>query len=180
MNGAITREQEKAAIKSLRLLADRMTGDEWVFDSQGRDFHLWTKRFTGEQDHICTIHAAALDDERRLICCALPHIVLFLGLLDRAAAKVRALEAELGRWQAETRKGDYTTQAAMLLSDRAFQRFLDGKGCGAPVTDAASADTRLKFVLNIESKKQFNTDERAKAAWRRLASEFEAWKRGGR
>ena len=171
------REKEAAAIADLCLIADRMAGDEWAFDNHGREFHLWTRRSTGEQEHICTIHAAALDDERELICGALTRMLMFLRMFSRAAQAVRALKGQLRQRESEARKSDYTTQAAMLLNDRRFQRFLETKGAGGPVRDAGAADTRLKSILRLESKKQLNGEEWAREAWKRLMGEFDAWRR---
>lgn len=175
----MSREREKAVLAELREAAARMQGDEWAFTNVGREFHLFTRRATGEEAHICTIHADALVDEQRLIVAALENLVLFLALFDRAANAVRDLQRRLGGRAEGERRKDFAAQAAMLLPSRQFQRFLEGKGAGGPVRDAGAADTRLKSILGLQSKSQLNSEAWAQEAWKRLTGEFEAWKRCG-
>jgi hypothetical protein len=173
------RDREKVAINRLRANADRRSDDTWTVEDCGGALRLIVRRSTGEDAHVATIHPDALDDERDLICGALGNLLLFLRLFDRAADTVRDLNRQLRRGQAQQQQKNYSAQAAMLLSDRAFQRFLESKGAGGPVRDKGSADTRLKSLLAISSKSQINTVERAQAAFLALRGEFEAWKRGG-
>jgi hypothetical protein len=173
------RAREKVAINRLRAIAERRTGDIWTVEDRGGALRVIVRRSTGDDAHVATIHLGALDDERDLMCGALGNLLLFLRLFDRAATTVRDLRGKLERGQAQANKKNYSAQAAMLLSDRAFQRFLEGKGAGGPVRDNGAADTRLKSLLAISSKSQINTVERARAAFLALRGEFDAWKRGG-
>lgn len=173
------REREKAALRRLRFAADSMSGDNWIVDVDGDRVNLIAGRATGEDAHICTIHSAALATERDLICGALGNLVMLLAIIDRAAGAVWALQRQVDGFEAEKREKNYAAQASMLLSNRQFQLFLETKGAGGPVRDKGAADTRLKFLLGVESKKQFNTDERARAGWKRLVGEFETYKKGG-
>lgn len=173
------REREKAALRRLRFAVDSMAGDNWIVDVDGDRVNLIAGRATGEDAHLCTIHAAALATERDLICGALGNLVMLLAIIDRAAVAVRALQTQIDRLEAEKREKNYAAQASMLLANRQFQLFLETKGAGGPVRDKGAADTRLKFVLGVESKKQLNTDERARAGWKRLVGEFETFKKGG-
>lgn len=173
------KDRERVAINRLRAVADRRFGDVWTVEDRGGALRVIVRRSTGEDAHVATIHAGALDDERDLMCGALGNLLLFLRLFDRAAHTVRDLKGQLERGRAKENQKNYSAQAARLLSDRVFQRFLEGKGAGGPVRDKGSADTRLKSLLAISSKSQINTVERARAAFLALRGEFDAWKRGG-
>lgn len=144
---------------------------------------LIVQRSSGEDAHVATIHADALDDERDILCGGLDNLLLFLRLFDRAAAKVRDLCGELQAQQnsqpvSQHNKPNHAAQASILLSKPAFQRFLTETGRAA-VSDKDSADAALKARLGITSKKQINEDDRARSAWLSLHGEFEAWLRGG-
>jgi hypothetical protein len=173
------KDRERVAINRLRAVADRRFGDVWTVEDRGGALRVIVRRSTGEDAHVATIHADALDDERDLMCGALGNLLLFLRLFDRAANTVRDLNRQLERGRAKENQKNYSAQASMLLSDRVFQRFLEGKGAGGPVRDKGAADTRLKSLLAISSKSQINTVERARAAFLALRGEFDAWKRGG-
>jgi hypothetical protein len=77
-----------------------------------------------------------------------------------------------------SRPKDYAAQAAFLCQNMAFQRFLESKGAGGTIADAQAADTRMKGLLAITSKRDINTDERARRAFLSLRADFETWKRG--
>lgn len=173
------RAREKKAVERLRYLSARMTGDVWAFEPRGNNIAVISRRSTGDEALVCTLHADALPDERDLICGAAENLAFFLGLLERASNAVRDLRKQVEAQQAAAVQKKYAAQAAMLLSDRTFQRFLEIKGAGGPVRDKTQADTRLKSILAISSKKEIDSDPRAQAAFLQFRKDFEAWKRGG-
>lgn len=179
-----SRDRERQAIGRLRGTFERCHDDAWLLEAAAGEMKLIVRRSTGEDAHVCTIHADALDDERDLICGALDNLSLFLRLFDRAAATVRDLRGGAGRGGAgqqapKEREKDYAANAAMLLAERSFQRFLETISAGGPVRDKAQADTRLKSLLAISSKTFINRDSRAQAAFLRLRADYYAWKTGG-
>ncbi|MDH0116772.1 hypothetical protein N7379_19975 [Rhizobium pusense] len=151
----------------------------WAFEPRGNNIAVIARRSTGDEALICTLHADALPDERDLICGAAENLAFFLGLLDRASSAVRDLRKQVEAQQAAAVRKKYAAQAAMLLSDRTFQRFLEIKGAGGAVRDKTQADTRLKSILAVSSKKEIDNDPRAQAAFLHFRKDFEAWKRGG-
>lgn len=173
------RARELKAVDRLRYLSARIEGDVWAFEPRGNNIAVIARRSTGEEALICTLHADALPDERDLICGAAENLAFLLGLIGRASDAVRNLKKQVEAQQAAAVRKKYAAQAAMLLSDRTFQRFLEIKGAGGPVRDKAQADTRLKSILAISSKKEIDNDPRAQAAFLHFRKDFEAWKRGG-
>ncbi|MFB2562446.1 hypothetical protein [Rhizobium sp. IMFF44] len=173
------RDREKAKVDRLRDIADRLAGDVWHVDADGDRVRLVTRRSTGEDALLLTLHGDALQDEVDLITGALDHLFLFLGLRSRAVETVQSLRAEIERMRRKTAEKDYAAQASMLLSDRGFQRFLESRGAGGQVRDKTAADTRLKSLLAIRSKREINTDDRARQAFLQLRGDYDLWKRGG-
>lgn len=173
------RAREQKAIDRLRYLSVRIEGDAWAFEPRGDNIAVIARRSTGDEALICTLHADALPDERDLICGAAENLAFLLRLIGRASDAVRNLKKQVEAQQAATVRKKYPAQAAMLLSDRIFQRFLEIKGAGGPVRDKTQADTRLKSILAISSKKEIDSDPRAQAAFLHFRKDFEAWKRGG-
>jgi hypothetical protein len=181
MSATLTdRDREKAKLARLSDIADRLAGDVWHVDADGDKIRLISRRSTGEDALLLTIHGDALHDEIEIIAGALDHLFLFLGLRSRAVETVQALRAELDQKVRRTNSNDLTRRVSIMLSDRTFQRFLETRGAGGPVRDKTAADTRLKSVLDIGSKTLLNTDERAKQACLKLLRDYDEWKRGGR
>ena len=172
------REAEKQLLLRLRGIAAQLAGDTWTLEASDGRTRIVSRRSTGERELLCTIHADVLPHEYELISGAFDALLFFLGLQDRAAGKVKELMAALdGKAQAEKRK-DFAAQAAMLCQSRSFQRFLETKG--GPVADAVSADTLMKGLLDIRSKKQLNDDPRATERFKALRGDYDLWMRGDR
>lgn len=172
-------DREKAKLARLADIADRLAGDVWHVDADGDKIRLISRRSTGEEALLLTLHSDALQDEVDLITGAVDHLFLFLGLRSRAVETVRSLRAEIERMKRKATEKDFAAQASMLLSDRSFQRFLETRGIGGSVRDKTAADTRLKSLIAIRSKREINTDERARKAFLQLRGDYELWKRGG-
>ncbi|OLP44140.1 hypothetical protein [Rhizobium oryziradicis] len=177
------RAREKAHIGRLRGAAARMADDAWLLEASRDGMRLIVQRGMGEQTHVATIHRAATDDERDVLCGGLDNLRLFFALFDRAATAVRDLQQQVSQLEAHVAelskpKGDYAAQAAMLCQNSEFWRFMTGKS-GMPVHDKGSADKALKKQIDISSKTQLSADDSKLADFRSLVGEFEAWKRGG-
>ncbi|WP_320188883.1 hypothetical protein RMS29_028395 (plasmid) [Agrobacterium rosae] len=172
-------QAEQEMVDQLRNITDRLDGDRWVIEEDDGGKHLVSMRSTGDGAIIATFHPDALRWEIELVGKALDLVRIFISVGDRAGRKIAKLKQQLGIQSEKERKGDYTTQASILISDRVFWRFLETKGAGGPVRDATAADTRLKSLLKFKSKKELNTDERAKSAWLSLWRDFGNWKGQG-
>jgi hypothetical protein len=174
------REAEKQRLLRFRGIAVQLEGDVWTLEASAGRTQIISKRSTGERELLCTIHADVLPHEYELISGAFDLLPFFLGLQDRAAGKVRELMAALdGKAKAE-RRGDFAAQAAMLCQNISFHRFLETKGAGGTVANAQAADTRLKGLLAIISKKQLNDDAAALARFKALRGDYDLWMRGDR
>ncbi|KQU79833.1 hypothetical protein ASD00_36100 [Ensifer sp. Root31] len=170
------RDRERARLIRYRDISDRLTGDVWELDVDGGVSRIIARRSSGESVALCTIHSDALAHELELIAGAADLLSFFLGLQDRAAVAVRDLRGQLDR--RERAKRPASQVAAILCGKPTFQRFLEGKGAGGAVNSTREADTRLKFLLNINSKTQLDEDASCAARFRDLRGDYDAFMRG--
>lgn len=170
------REREKTRLAGYRDVADRLAGDVWELDVKGSVSRVIVRRSTGESVAICTIHADALAPEVQLLAGAGDLLAFFLALQDRAAVAVRELRGQLDRRERANRPASQV--AAILCGKPAFQRFLEGRGAGGEVRTTTAADTRLKSLLRISSKKQLDEDASCAERFRRLREDYNTFKRG--
>lgn len=172
------REAERQRLLRLRSIATQLEGDVWALETVDGRTRIICKRSTGERELLCTIHADVLPHEYELISGAFDLLPFFLGLQDRAAAKVHELAAALADKVKAERRGDFAMQAALLCQKVSFHRFLETKGAGGVIATEQAADTRLKGLLAIDSKKRLNDDADALARFKALRSDYDLWMRG--
>ncbi|OMQ44945.1 hypothetical protein [Ensifer sp. 1H6] len=169
------RTRERAQLARFRDIADRLTGDDWELDVAGSVMRVISKRSTGESVALCAIHQDAIAPELELLSSSLDLLRLFLSLQDRAAQAVLDLR---GRLEGQARANRPLSQvAATLCGKPTFQRFLEGRGAGGQVRTQAEADTRLKFLLAIQSKKQLDDDASCAARFRKLRRDYDLYMR---
>ncbi|TCR01083.1 hypothetical protein [Neorhizobium sp. JUb45] len=178
MSEPIDREKEKRKLDKLRQIADRMAGDAWSIWSDEDGMHVVTVRATGEEVRILTLHPEATCDEQDLVAGALDHLFLFLGFFGRAAERVRELREQVANLAGRKKAENFGFMAKSLCEKIPFWRFLEGKAGGSAIASERAADTRMKFLLNIESKGQLNDDLEARARFLKLRADYYAWKKG--
>lgn len=67
-----------------------------------------------------------------------------------------------------------STRAVMLAKEPEFWAYMDHCGIAKP-TDAASGEAALKFVCQVQSKRELNERGKAAEAFDRLRGNFRAW-----
>ena len=67
-----------------------------------------------------------------------------------------------------------STRAVMLAKEPEFWAYMDHCGIAKP-TDAASGEAALKFVCQVQSKRELNERGKAAEAFDRLLGNFKAW-----
>lgn len=172
------REKEKLKLEKLRDIAGRLAGDQWDMEVDEDGIHVITRRATGEEVKILTIHNEALPDEQELVAGALDHLFFFLGFVGRAVLRVRELQAELDKLIGRKHAENYGFIAKSLCERTAFWRFLETRGIDGVITSRVAAETRMKSLLSISSKSDLNKDEAARRRFFALRSDFYAWQRG--
>ena len=111
-----------------------------------------------------------------------------LDLLSDAGRTIRDLRARLRRVAPDDappdpqhRAKNLSAEASIKCGEPAFQKWLklhhatDDDG---DLSDSAAAAAVLRRVLDIESRKQLNTDRDAAARWRDLRADYQAWVQG--
>lgn len=170
----------------------------WSLAQDGDSFLVMAdSEMDGGRIELCRLGPLASDAERDFLAGAPEAVFFLLGLVDRAAAKVRALRVAQGAgsggdepvepreagapdnpswWHAKPQK-DYAAQAAMLCARRGFQKFLvERKGLREPASEDGAA-ARVRTLCGVVSRRDLNGDERAKKAWRALLGDYETWRR---
>ncbi len=182
MAAQATREREKARVARIATIADRCRGDRWEIDTDGDQTHIIAQRSTGDHAVLCTIYADALPDEIELISGALSDAILFLELRRRAIAALRTGQSVQAARQPQNtlRDGDFAANAAILCAETLFHRYLERRDPTRAIYNKDHADTTLKKLIGITSKKQLNTEARAQTAFRDLRADYQAWKERGR
>lgn len=177
-----SRDREKARVSRLAAIADRCSGDQWEIDTDGKRTHILSTRSTGDRAVLCTIYEDALPDEIELISGALADTLLFLELRRRAiiALKNGRDTQPVQHQRNRLRDGDFAANAAMLCAEPLFHRFLERRDKTRAIYNKDHADTILKKLIGITSKKQLNTEERAQTAFLDLRADYQAWKERGR
>lgn len=178
------RDQERARLARLADVAERCGRDQWSITAEAGEVHITTRRSTGEDAKLCTIHDGALADEIELISGALENVVLFLALRQRAVIAFNELQREtkpapLTPEPHKLKAGDFAANAAMLLAKPEFHRFLERKDASRVIHTNEHADTVLKSLLGITSKSQLNTQGQAQGAFIQLRADFETWVQRG-
>ncbi len=145
----------------------------------------------GEKFEIVRFLPVASSDERDFLAGAAEAVGFLLGLVDRAARKVRELApetaadgqgadspgGEAGGETATRRQANYAAEAAIKCTEPAFKAFLmERHELERPATDERTAQ-RLRTLLGVTSRAELNSDADAAARWKALRGAFEAWKR---
>lgn len=66
--------------------------------------------------------------------------------------------------------------AAILLNDPMFQKFLDQMYEITLSENKSNYDQTIKYLVGINSKSELNTNPQKAQQWRELRAEYEAWK----
>jgi hypothetical protein len=91
-----------------------------------------------------------------------------LELLDEAFAVIRRMRGKLPKPK------DYAAECGMKCDEAMFQKWLfEVHGLDDP--DAVKAATKVRFMLQIDSRAALNTDPDAAARWRKMIGDFEHW-----
>jgi hypothetical protein len=172
----------------IRAAIGTLDGDEWLLTAAGGAMSIDARGRDGSLVTIATIDGKAGADELELLAGALDHVRFLLGLVDRCAGKVRALQGAgperggtppVGGAQARSEK-NFAAEASMKCQEPAFMAFLhECHGLDRPLSPEKAA-RKLRSLCGVTSRKDLNDDAVAAGRWKKLRDEFEAWRRAGR
>ncbi|WP_236764479.1 hypothetical protein [Agrobacterium tumefaciens] len=147
-----------------------------MVETDNERVHLVAFRHMDEATIIATFSKDALSHEIELVALGLEVARLLLDVGERAGKIIAALRRALGHEDRKEREKNYAANAAITVKEASFWRFLEVRTTGGPVRTETAADTRLKSVLAITSKKQLNEDAHAAGRWLCLRRDYEKWK----
>lgn len=146
-------------------------------DAEGEFVEARTAR--GELLPIARFHPGAEFDEMMFAVDAPETVRFLLSLVDRAAARVRALERMISPLEGEigsSSRRDHAAEVAMIVTRPAFKAWLrDVHGLEPPLTDERCT-TKLRSLLSITSRRELNDDGQARARWKALRADFKLWR----
>jgi len=176
--------QRLARIRNSLALLD---GDEWLLTAGDGPMTIEARGRDGSLVAIATIDGKASADELELLSGALNTMRFLLGLVDRCAGKVRALERDgpvrnaappAGGAQARSEK-NFAAEASMKCQEPAFMAFLaESHGLERPLSPEKAAQ-KVRSLCGVNSRKELNDDATAAERWRKLRGEFAAWRSAG-
>jgi len=164
-----------------------LDGDEWLLTAGDGPMTIDARGRDGSLVAIATIDGKASPDELELLSGALDTTRFLLGLVDRCAGKVRALErhgsarnASPPAGGAQTRsEKNFAAEASMKCQEPAFMVFLaESHGLERPLSPDKAAQ-KVRSLCGVSSRRDLNDDAAAARSWKQLRDQFEAWRRQG-
>lgn len=176
-------------LKAIRANLAALQSSDWtvVHDDEGCLVIEANGPMSEQHFRLCTFDHAAGNDAVALISSAPETIGFLLSLIDRATRALRPAPPARDGWAGlhgrAAPRGEaknLAAEAGMLCGERAFMVFLEERhGLDRPLT-ADKAAQKVRSLCGVTSRKDFNNDERAAAAWQQLGRDYRAWKRAGR
>lgn len=172
-------EQARALYPQIKSLA-ALASEEWSESynlATGKAEICLPNRFTGEVEPIAHILPDCPYDDRQLMLKAPVYVAALLALLEEAFKRLRALDPTP---QAQAKeKNPYARACAIATGRQDFRAFLSAVH-GLDTSDTVRVDTRVRSLLQIQSRTELDTDKHARARWFSLHREFERWKESQR
>ncbi|NWJ24737.1 hypothetical protein [Rhizobium sp. RM] len=172
-------DEAKSAYREARDLLP-LVSDGWerVYNSAESQAEICQRdHMTGEISPIVIIRPACPYHDGQLIEKSLTYIRAMVMLIEAAATKIHRLEAQHQPARQEKKK-DHAAECAMLCGKQDFRRYLIQNHALAEASDDERVKTRVRNILNINSRADLNTDPDATARWKKLRGDFYAWKDG--
>lgn len=189
---------EARRLADIRADVAALDGTEWFLASRGDGMLVERAGPSGRRETILHVGDAASGVETRLAGDALAHMRFLLSLVDRAIASIRAHgeracgpasagaaddgRAPVGASASPGNPKNFAAEAGIACGKPAFRLYLKERhgaafdGCADDKALAARAAQKLRSVLGVDSRRDLNTDDRARDAWLALRRDFYAWK----
>lgn len=169
----MTRDEQKRALRRMREILPEASSDPRFEVVDGVETLVARPIARAPHAPIVTFTAESSWMDRELYLHALDWLTMLLVLYDEACDVIRRLRPAEPKPE---KQPDYAAQCAMLCDKPAFQRFLtEMHGLENQNRDAAAS--RVRSMLNIPTRATLNHNPAAAAGWKKLAGEYEAWKR---
>ncbi|WP_414815949.1 hypothetical protein [Rhizobium sp. IY2] len=106
-------------------------------------------------------------------------VSFLLRLLKDAFDEIRRLKPRQSLRQPEQRQEqpkDHAAECAMKCNSQAFRQYLIERHGLESAGDSIRVESRVRSILNVQSRGEINTDENARQRWLSLRADFEAWR----
>lgn len=176
------RAQEARHLAGIRARLAALDGADWTLAAEDGRMRIFA-RTPDDMVGIADFTQLATTDDMQLAAYAPQDMRFLLSLLDRCAARVKALAPpEPNSRQADAQASarhdgkNHAAEAAMLCAVPAFKRFLmERHGLESPASDERAAQ-KLRGLLGVSSRRGINENRDALARWKALRADFYTWK----
>jgi len=159
---------------------------EWVriFDQKEKQAQIGvTDPLDGLTTPIASVARKVPYDDEDLLFHAPLYLRAAVTIAEGALAEIERLKHLLSvKSEEDTRRSqanDLSRQCAMLCRRADFARYLKDRHGLMDAADDLRVATRLRSILNIQSRAELNSDPDAAARWRSLLADFDAWRKAG-
>ena len=175
------RAQEARHLAGIRGRLAALDGADWTLAADEDCMRIYARN-RGEMIGIADFSRLATSDEMQIAAYAPQDLRFLLGLLERCAARVKALSPHPaaspsdGQAPRAANLANHAAEAAMLCQTPAFKRFLiERHGLESPASDDRAAQ-KLRSLLGVSSRREINDGGAALDGWKALRTEFNVWK----
>lgn len=177
---AMTIDEAKAIFRRARVTAGLCT-PEWsrIYDTAARLAQIGAADpLTGATEAIATLSRKCPFDDEDLLFNAPLYLRASIIVAEAAFAEIERLRSELETRQAAAgrEKSSVAQWCGRVCTSAAFKRWLF-EIHQADVSDQKRIDTRVRSMLEIESRAKLDTDPAAAARWRKMMADFESWRK---
>lgn len=153
-----------------------------IFDQKAKRPQIGTTDPTTRTvEAIATIHRKIAFDDEDLLFNAPLYLRAAVFIAEGALAEIDRLKDQIEQMEkraARRRQADDLARDCALACQRGdFARYLREKHGLEDIADAERVSSRVRSMLAISSRTELNTDPAAADRWRKLKSDFEAWRK---
>jgi len=160
-------------LDTLRMRAS-LASQEWGVAAIGDRFMLTAGRGDGAEMVAVIEEKASFDNKEFLLSLPADHLWL-IERYTELAARFRELSKKAGAGAPKPK--DFARDCAIKCNDRLFLRYLMECHQLIDQSDAERINTRVRFILDIQSRAELNTDPAAAGRWEKLLTDFFRWRK---
>jgi hypothetical protein len=164
---------EKQRIDKVRLRVDQV-GKDWSIEADDNGLHLFASDPTdGAVEPVAIIADTISFANQDFILNAASDLAFILMMFDRCQAYV---VKNCARTPKSPKPKNFATECAIKCqTDQAFRRYLIECHSLVDAGDAERIKTKVRFILNVTSLAELNSDPNAAARWEKLRGDFYQW-----
>jgi len=159
-------------LDTLRMRAS-LASQEWGVAAIGDRFMLTAGRGADAEPVAVIDEKASFDNKEFLLSLPADHLWLIERYTD-LAARYRELSKKI---KPPAKPKDLARDCGMKCNDWLFRRYLMECHQMTDQSDAERINTRVRFILNIQSRTELNTDPAAAGRWEKLLTDFYRWRK---